>query len=362
MGRFLRETLPEYLARAELASSEDTLGPINVDGLHDCVTAVTRAGLKVCGGLTNLAFALSLEQATAASVRLAWSVRSEEHPAFLRPFVPKNKKSRDSLPSLEDLPDVPTTDRDLAALILRNSTPETAAQDQLIADALIEGCPEIEDETDDPGLPARIRRHRPRTLMRKFHETLSSLRLPSEEWCVASGLDLLRARTRLGRVRESLLMLSRGVRALPRAPVKNGDGSKSFERFAFLHGSVEIEVVPELYAKLALYAAFRERDHALLMTLKGHAITWLKENDVSFRDGYQLAVWSSVLAWVPGKVDEQVIAFTGHSHVQERLRMPAQWLGEGVYQHTANMHSWWNPLYQVARCVGLAERVRIPVA
>jgi len=209
-------------------------------------------------------------------------------------------------------------------------------------------------------LPTPIRRHRPRSLARKFHETVRSMELPSEEWLVAQGLDLLRARTTVQRALGVLLRLDSGVKVLRRTPLKSKTGV-CFSRFALLvHGS-ELEVVPELYTKLAVYAAFRERDHALLLTLKGHAITWTKEHDVSYLDMMPSVFGSCLLAWVPGKMEEAVVAVTTSPAVQDRLGLIRRWR-DGVPLHQLGLASWWSPLYHLARLSNLSVPARVHVA
>jgi len=215
-------------------------------------------------------------------------------------------------------------------------------------------------EEEDKEQSVLVRRHRPRSLARKFHETIRSMVLPDESWLVALGFDLTESRTVLQSISRSLLGLSRGARVLPRTPIETEDRKRQWARFAFQIGEDEIEIVPELYAKLALYAAFRERDHALLMTLKGHAITWLKEQGITFREGYSAAVWCAFVAWVPGVVDEAVMRMTASPRLQEKISLSKSWVHEGVKPHLLGLASWWNPVYHLARVLGLQPSAVVP--
>lgn len=217
-------------------------------------------------------------------------------------------------------------------------------------------------EEEDRELSVLVRRHRPRSLARKFHEAVRSMVLPDERWLVASGLDLTKSRTVLQQVSRGLLGLDRSVRILPRMPIETEDRKRQWARFAFQVGEDEIEIVPELYAKLALYAAFRERDHALLMTLKGHAITWLKEQGITFREGYPPAVWSAFFAWVPGALDEAVMRMTASPRLQEKLALSSSWVNGGIKPHLLGLASWWSPLYHLARILGLQPSAAVPSA
>lgn len=207
--------------------------------------------------------------------------------------------------------------------------------------------PEVEKE-----LPSFIRRHRPRSLGRKFHETLRSMSLPTENWCVSHGIDLVSARDVFVQVRETLLGMRRGAMVLPSAPIKNSSGEKNWARFILKVGGDEIEVVPELYAKLALYAAFRKRDHNLLLTLKGHAITWMKEGDVCFREGFPSAVGSAMLAWCPSEPEEAAMRFAASAGVKERAGHVHDWLDGGISSVSLGLVSWWSTRYQVSNWLG----------
>jgi hypothetical protein len=209
-------------------------------------------------------------------------------------------------------------------------------------------------------LPTAIRRHRPRSLARKFHETVRSMQLPGEEWLVAHGLDLLRARTVVQRALGVLLRLESGVKVLRRTPLKSRTGV-IYSRFALsVHGS-ELEVCPELYAKLAIYAAFRERDHALLLTLKGHAITWTKEHDFTFLEMLPVVFGSALLAWVPGEMETAFIGVTANTSVQNKLSLVSRWK-VGIPMHDLGLTSWWNPFYHLSGLLGLSGPARLVVA
>jgi len=253
---------------------------------------------------------------------------------------------------------VPINDDDLRQMVIRNSTPETRLQDAAILATLAQPVSGLDLEEGE--VPS-IRRHRPGSLLRRFHKELQSMALPHEEWLVASGLDLFSGRTHVRRLQEQLLGLSRGAKVLPRTPIKTKSGAQ-FARFAFRVGEDEIDIVPELYSKLALYAAFRERDHALLMTLKGHAITWLKEHEVPYRDGYPVAFWTALLAWIPGQLDEAGMRVTASLRVQEKIKSASAWVNEGVSRHSLGLNSWWSPRYQLARFFGVSVSALVPTA
>lgn len=254
--------------------------------------------------------------------------------------------------------DVESVIRDIPASFVPNEIDPVAGAVELAENFVGELQPGFSDSEAD--LPTAIRRHRPRSLARKFHETVLSMQLPSEEWLVAQGLDLLCARTTVKRALGVLLRLDSGVKVLRRTPLKSKSGA-CFSRFALLvHGS-ELEVVPELFAKLALFAAFRDRDHALLLTLKGHSITWAKEHDVAYLDMLPCVFGSVLLAWVPGEMEEACVAVTANPVVQERLGLIRHWR-VGVPLHQLGLASWWSPLYHLRNLAGLSVPARIHVA
>jgi len=218
------------------------------------------------------------------------------------------------------------------------------------------------DPTVEMDLPAIIRRHRPRSLARKFHETLRSMSLPNESWLVSHGIDLVFARDVVERARAVLLGLGRDAKVLPSTPIKSGSSEKSWSRFVLRIGGDELEVVPELYAKLALYAAFRKRDHNLLLTLKGHAITWLKEGDITFRDGFPAAIGSSMLAWCPSEPEEAAMRLTASAGVRERAGHVHDWLDGGINSVSLGLVSWWSSRYHVSNWMGWWPRTTIPTA
>jgi hypothetical protein len=217
--------------------------------------------------------------------------------------------------------------------------------------------PEVEKD-----LPAFIRRHRPRSLARKFHETLRSMSLPTEGWLVSHGIDLTSARDVVEQARSILLGLRRGVKVLPSTPIKSSSSEKSWARFILQIGGDELEVVPELYAKLALYAAFRKRDHNLLLTLKGHAITWLKEGDIAFRDGFPAAIGSSMLAWCPSEPEEVAMRLAASAGVKERAGHVHDWLDGGINSVSLGLVSWWSSRYHVSNWMGWLSPNTIPTA
>lgn len=208
------------------------------------------------------------------------------------------------------------------------------------------------------GMEPFVRRHRPRGLTQAFNKVMSEMQQAHLGWCVPSG-DLVKARTVLSRVAELCLGIARDAKVLPRPPLKNSTSEKSFARFALRVGEDEFDIVPELLAKLTLYAAFRERDHALLMTLKGHAITWLKEQDISFLEGGSCALSATVIAWIPGAQEKAAMRLTAAARVQESVELPSQWLGEGATRPSLGLGSVWSPLYQIAKYFGLANAVRL---
>lgn len=217
--------------------------------------------------------------------------------------------------------------------------------------------PEVEAE-----LPSAIRRHRPRSLARRYHETLRSMLLPSEGWLVSHGIDLVSARNVWLQAKSVLLGLRRGARVLPSTPIKCGGSEKSWARFILKVGSDELEIVPELYAKLALFAAFRKRDHNLLLTLKGHAITWLKQEDIAFREGFPAAVGSSFLAWCPSEPEEAAMRLAASAGVQERVGHVHDWLDGGINAVSLGLASWWSSRYHVSNYMGWLPRNTIPTA
>lgn len=211
-------------------------------------------------------------------------------------------------------------------------------------------------------MPSIIRRHRPRSLARKFHETLRSMSLPTEGWLVSHGIDLTSARNVVVQAQAYLLGLRRGARVLPSTPIKSGSSEKSWARYILKIGEDELEVVPELYAKLALYAAFRKRDHNLLLTLKGHAITWLKEGDIAFREGFAAAVGSSMLAWCPSEPEEVAMRLAASAGVKERAGHVHDWLDGGINSVSLGLVSWWSTRHHVANWMGWLSPNTIPTA
>jgi hypothetical protein len=318
-------------------------------------------------GFTNTvcrAARFSTQQVTEATI-LSLTTASEKYRwGALGELVPGLEKTRriissDVVPKADSVLGLAVTlsDADLIDIVRRNMTAETFNQDAAVLAVLTKK----EQSEGEEGVAPSIRRHRPGSLMRKFHEEVRDMALPTEEWLVASGLDLFQMRTHLKQLQRTLFGLSRSAKVQPRTPIKSHTG-KSFARFSFAVGRDEIVVVPELYSKLALYAAFRERDHALLMTLKGHAITWLKEHDVTYLDGYPAALWSSVLAWIPGELDEAVMRVTESPRVKEKIVSSYDWVRDGVSRHVLGLSSWWDPRYQLDLWMGNDSRAAIPKA
>jgi len=316
--------------------------------------------MEVTGGVWSAAM-FSAQQSIEASL-LGASVIQQAHAwGSLDDVVPGLRMARkiirsDVVPSFDELEDYhlytdSVTFRE-TQLRVDHGLSVAAAVSQTAAE-------QREAEEGEEGLVPSIRRHRPRSLMRKFKGELYDQALPAEEWCVSLGIDLTSARTLVKRATQRAFGSGRDVRVLPRAPIVNQSGKK-FSRFAFLVGEDEWEIVPELYAKLALYAAFRQRDHALLMTLKGHAITWLKEQDLGYREGYQIAFWAALMAFIPGETDEAGMRALASPTVQEKLKSSYDWLSDGVEAHTLNLQSWWSPLYHLARLSGSTGRSVVP--
>lgn len=208
------------------------------------------------------------------------------------------------------------------------------------------------------GMEPFVRRHRPRGLTQAFNKVMREMQSADLGWCVPSG-DLVKARTVLRRIAELCLGVARDAKVLPRLPLKNSTSEKSYARFALRVGEDEFDIVPELLAKLTLYAAYRERDHALLMTLKGHAITWLKEEGISFLEGGSAALSATVIAWIPGAQEKAAMRLTAATGVQEALQLPGNWLGEGATRPSLGLGSTWSPLYHVAKYFGLANAVQL---
>lgn len=352
LGR-LSETLPQHLTSAWENSDQ----PEQFGSLAEELIALSSAVCSTARFGTQQLTEASILGLSAAAHKFNWNALSDLAPGL---GVTRIITSSSVLPRTDEVLswDVPLTDKEMAAIIRRNGSPETLLQDTAILSVL---CQEDSPCAEEGGVSPSIRRHRPRSLMRKFHEEVRDMALPTEEWLVASGLDLFQLRTLVQNLQRTLFGLGRGAKVMPKTPITNSDG-KQFARFGFLVGKDEIEIVPELYSKLALYAAFRERDHALLMTLKGHAITWLKEQDVTYRDGYPVALWSSLLAWIPGELDESVMRVTESPRVQEKLRLSRDWVSGGVSRHSLGMSSWWSPRYQLSRLLGHETLAVVPKA
>lgn len=346
MGR-LSETLPERLTSVRAASA--ALGPL-LEEVTDLANGVSAAAMLWAQLATGAAVdgANALHQRSLRGTLLEGLVGLD----LTRRIRSSAYGTADGLLNEE----IPLNLDDQIDIVRRNMTFATAERDSKLIEELRSQLP-VDGKESAPS----IRRHRPGSLVRAFHEQVREMALPSEEWLVGFGLDLLQARTLLKQLRGGLFGLTRGAKLVPRAPVKSTNG-KSFSRFAIVVGRDEIEVVPELYSKLAVYAAFRERDHALLMTLKGHAITWLKEQEINYRDGYPVVLWASLLAWIPGELDEAVMRITTSPRVQERLAASRKWLNEGVEPHSLGLKSWWDPRYQLGRYSGDVVTARIPRA
>lgn len=259
---------------------------------------------------------------------------------------------------------LPEADRPRVVVPREQLTPEQAADLGMVADDGEQFWIRWEDNAlEHPVRQAGVRRHRPRSLQSTFVRDVMKLREPMQSWCVASGLDLTAARTAFGNFSERLLAVARDAEVLPCTPIKTGDNAdkqKVWARFVLRYGRDEFVVIPELASKLALYAMFRKRDTALLHTLKGHAITWGKEQDFTWDEFGQSAIASIVLAACVGSEEVKAYRFLASRTVQERMMFPELLEGVGIERHMLGLESWWNPLYQLARLSGVGLPAQVP--
>lgn len=174
------------------------------------------------------------------------------------------------------------------------------------------------------GEPTRIRRHRPASFISTFRRTIKSLELPDRSWCVALGLDLTAGKSMLDSLKEFLYGFGVDGDIKPSQPIKTGplaQHQRDFKAFRLRLATEddEVVIVPELLSKLSVYAGFRKRDPNLLLSLKGHAITWCKEWDISWAEAQTFVMPCAKFAWIPSAQEIGLLRLDFSPVVQRRV-------------------------------------------
>jgi hypothetical protein len=106
---------------------------------------------------------------------------------------------------------------------------------------------------------------------------------------------------------------------------------------------------------------FRKRDSALLHTLKGQAITWLKSEEINFVDGLHIVPSNVVLAYLVSHHERDALALLTHGQAAEDTKITTD-LASGVQPYVVGRGLKWSLKSWVSRLSGATVPAKVVAA